>query len=167
MIKYQLKYLFAFTILATFILNACTSQKEKAEVQKKTTQIIKSNHFKFVAQQANPLRAGLINSQIRNLDGRYSVKISKDTVNCYLPYFGVSQQAEYGSNDNGITFISTDFTINRTESNNGNYQITIIPKDNSKTRLLRLEVTSSGYASLNVTSNYRDAINFTGKIETY
>jgi hypothetical protein len=45
--------------------------------------------------------------------------------------------------------------------------MTIIPNGDPKTSKLILEVSDTGYATLNVTSIYRDQISFTGVIEKY
>nr|MBC7611679.1 DUF4251 domain-containing protein [Pseudopedobacter sp.] len=160
------KYIVLILFL-TLIFNACSSQKSKLENQQKITQLIESNHFKFIAQQANPLRGNIISSQLRNLDGSYNLKISQDSVQCYLPYFGQARQADYGSNDTGIKFLSTDFIYSKIKMDNDHYQMTIIPNGDPKTSKLILEVSASGYATLNVTSIYRDQISFTGIIEKY
>jgi major membrane immunogen (membrane-anchored lipoprotein) len=154
-------------LFSALLLNACSSQKSKLENQQKIAQLLENNHFKFVAQQANPLRTNIISSQLRNLDGRYDLKISQDSIKCYLPYFGQARQADYGSSDNGIQFVSTDFNYSKIKMNNGNYQITIIPNGETKTSKLLLEVSANGYATLNVTSTYRDQISFNGIIEKY
>lgn len=165
-----MKTLFSLTkltliFLMLIIFSSCATQKEKQTRVTLVDSLIKSNDFKFVAQQANPLRGGLISSRLTQLDGSYFLKISKDTINCYLPYFGVAQQAPYGSTENGIQFISTAFSYDKINKEKGSYQITIIPKNTEKASKLFLSITESGYAILNVNSNNRDAISFTGNIE--
>src|SRR6476469_8417552 len=94
-------YLIPILFFALFF-SACSSQKTKIENQLKTTELIKNNHFKFVAQQENPLRPNIIGAQLRNLDCRYDLKIGQDTIKCYLPFFGQARQVDYGSTNNGI-----------------------------------------------------------------
>src|SRR5664279_4274207 len=45
--------------------------------------MVDSQHFVFVAQTASPLRGGF-----RNLTSIYDVRVRKDTLVSYLPYFG-------------------------------------------------------------------------------
>ncbi|OAQ42215.1 hypothetical protein A5893_03620 [Pedobacter psychrophilus] len=161
---FSFKYLILIFISLT-ILSSCATQKEKQARITLIDSLIKNNDFKFVAQQANPLRGGLISQRLRQLDNSYFLKISKDSINCYLPYFGVAQQAPYGSTNNGIQFISTDFSYDKTVDSKGGYQITISPKNTDKARTLYLMIGQSGNATLNVNSNNRDAISFTGNIE--
>ncbi len=165
-----MKNLFSFNYLillfiSSTILSSCATQKEKQERITLIDSLIKNNDFKFVAQQANPLRGGLVSQRLTQLDGSYFLKISSDTLNCYLPYFGVARQAPYGSTNNGIQFISTDFSYDKANKEKGSYQITIIPKNTEKANKLFLSISESGMAILNVNSNNRDAISFTGNIE--
>ena len=157
------KLLLIVSITALFV--SCMTRKQKVERVSVIEQLLKGDRFTFIAQQANPLRADLIDPQLRNLNGNYQLKITKDSIKCYLPYFGVARQAPYGSNDNGISFVSTNFSYDKKALSNGAYEITIVPKNEEKARKLFLTISVGGYASLNVTSNNRDAISFTGTIE--
>ncbi|MBK0384043.1 DUF4251 domain-containing protein [Pedobacter sp. SD-b] len=159
-----LSYLILICLSIT-IFSACASKKEQQKRMGLIDSLIKNNDFKFEAQQANPLRAGLVSPQLQRLNGSYDLKVSKDSINCYLPYFGVAQQAPYGSTDNGIQFISTNFSYDKIADSKGGYIITISPKDTDKVRTLYLTISKSGNATLNVNSNNRDAISFTGNIE--
>lgn len=161
---FSFKYLI-LTFISYTILASCASQKEKQDRVTLIDSLIKNNDYKFVAQQANPLRGGLISPVLQQLDGSYTLKVSKDSINCYLPYFGVAQQAPYGSTENGIQFISTNFSYNKTADGKGGYQINITPKNTDKARTLYLTIGKSGNATLNVNSINRDAISFTGNIE--
>ena len=149
-----------FLVLISTFLLSCLTQKEKEENKKIYAKIIKANHFKFIAQQAIPMRMTPV-----QLTSEYSLKVTKDTIDCYLPYFGVATMAPYGSTNNGIQFISTKFSYSKESKNNGSYEITIIPKDTDKASRLYLTISETGYASLNVTSTFRDPITFNGIIE--
>lgn len=155
----------AFFVLSFFAFaSSCATQKEKHARVTLIDSLIKSNNFKFVAQQANPLRAGLVSQRLQRLDGSYYLKVAKDTVDCYLPYFGVAQSAPYGSTNNGIQFTSTNFKYEKTETEKG-FEIVIIPKETDKANKLFLSIAKGGNATLNVNSNTRDAISFSGSIE--
>ncbi len=150
--------------LFTLILTSCATRKEKQARLTLVDSLITSDNFKFVARQANPLRVLLIDPRLQQLDGNQYLSVSKDTIKSYLPYFGVAQQAPYGSNDNGISFTSTKFTYDKTATRNG-FDISITPKDAMQASRLFLSISESGTATLNVTNNNRDAISFTGTIE--
>ncbi|MEO5909294.1 MAG: DUF4251 domain-containing protein [Pelobium sp.] len=157
---YKITFLLILCILAT----SCLTQKEKETNRSQVNEMIKNNRFKFEAQQANPLRPDIISANLRNLNGNYSLSLSKDTLKCYLPYFGVARSAPYNSTDNGLNFTSTDFSYDKVEKSKGAYEITIIPNDTDKANKLYFTISENGSASLNVTSNNRDPISFTGNI---
>ncbi len=151
--------LLVFALINTLLIS-CLTQKEKEENKKVVAKILKTNNFKFTAQQAIPMRMTLI-----QLTSEYNLKVSKDTLDCYLPYFGVATQVPYGSTNNGIQFISTKFSYDKVSKPNGSYEITIIPGDTDKVNRMYLTVSENGYANLSVTSNFRDPISFNGVIE--
>ncbi|HTN18894.1 MAG TPA: DUF4251 domain-containing protein [Pelobium sp.] len=153
-----------FVIGLSFLFGACATQKEKQARINLIDSLVKSDNFKFVAQQATPLRGNIVSQRLLQLDGSYYLKVNKDTLNAYLPYFGVAQQAPYGTTDNGIQFITTDFDYNKTKKTKG-FEITIVPKKTDKANRLFLTVSESGTATLHVNSNNRDAISFSGTIE--
>ncbi|MFC5282123.1 DUF4251 domain-containing protein [Pedobacter alpinus] len=159
------KIVLGFSICILFV--SCLSQKEKAAYKKSVEQAITENRFRFIPQQVNPLRAGLIISpQLLQLDGTYSLKVTPDSLISYLPYFGVAQQqVDYGGRDSGLSFTSTDFTYNKKDGKKGGYEITIQPKNSNNARTMYLSITESGTATLNINSNNRDAISFNGVIE--
>ncbi len=157
-------YKICSVIVLFFLISSCATQKEKQARLTLVDSLIKADNFHFVAQRANPLRAGLISSRLQQLDGSYYLKISKDTISSYLPYFGVAQSAPYGSNENGIQFTTTDFNYSKKQTNKG-FEITIVPKTTDKASKMFLSITESGTATLNVNSNNRDAISFYGTIE--
>lgn len=157
-------YKICFALSLCLLLAACATQKEKQARLTLIDSLVKTNNFKFVAQQANPLRGNIVSQRLLQLDGTYYLNVSKDTIVPYLPYFGVAQQAAFGSTDNGIQFTSTDFTYQKTVKDKG-YEITVIPKKTDKANKLFLSISKGGNATLNVNSNSRDAISFSGTIE--
>lgn len=157
-------YKICFALSLCFLIGACASQKEKQARLSLVDSLVKANNFKFVAQQANPLRSNIVSQHLLQLDGTYYLKVSKDTIDAYLPYFGVAQQAPFGSTDNGIQFKTTDFEYSKKQTSKG-FEINIIPKKTDKANKLFLSITENGDATLNVNSNNRDAISFSGSIE--
>lgn len=157
-------YKITFLLSLCVLMASCLTQKEKEANKSQIIAMIKNNRFKFEAQQANPLRPNIISANLRQLNGYYGLSLSKDSLKCYLPYFGVARQAPYNSNDNGLDFISTDFSYDKVEKSDGSYEITIVPNDTDKANKLYFTISENGSATLNVTSNNRDPISFTGNI---
>lgn len=160
---FRLTFLLGLTLS---FLSSCLTQKEKQQHLVLVDSLLKADHFKFVAQQANPLRANIVSPRLQQLNGSYYMLVSKDTVKAYLPYFGVAQQAPYSSSENGIQFTSTDFSYVKNQTKNS-YEISIKPKNYDRANSLFFRISPSGSATLNVSSNHRDPISFTGTIEQW
>jgi len=71
----------------------------------------------------------------------------------------------YNSTDEGIKFTSTKFDYKITEKKKGGWTITIVLQDVRRTQKLLLDVFTNGSATLQATSNSRDAITFQGYIK--
>jgi hypothetical protein len=167
-------------MMLSFGLFSCLTQKEKSELNSALETAVSKDCFKFVAQNAQPLRnnfvlignAGNINNLIlnplitNNLNGYYDVVIKQDSIICNLPYFGVVNQASgYNTRDNGIKFTTTDFTLDKKINKKGITEYVIIPKNIEKASKLFFTIDKNGYASLNIQFQNRDAIRFSGNIE--
>ena len=93
------------------------------------------------------------------------MRVWSDSINTYLPYFGRSYQASYGSTNGGINFTTTKFEYKLKEKSKGGWELTIRPSDAKDINQLIYSVSKNGYATLQVTSNNRQAISFYGVIE--
>jgi hypothetical protein len=145
--------------------NAQSARKERqaakvAEVKK----MMESGKFSFEANTAMPMRGGT-----RQLTSTYDLQITKDTIKSFLPYFGVAYVAPTDPTEGGIKFTSTSFDYSIAQNKKGSWDILIKPKDKTfndmrSVEQLRLSVSQSGYASLQVTSTNRDPITFDGEV---
>ncbi|SHM08581.1 DUF4251 domain-containing protein [Mucilaginibacter sp. OK098] len=166
--KTLIKLFFVVAILAggINITNAQTTKKEKqAAKAAKIKALLDSHNYVFNANYVIPQRG---NSRSTNYG--YDLVVSKDTVTAYLPYFGRVTIAPSDPSDGGVKFTSTNFDYTTKQAKNGSYDVTITPKDagtqgSKDVRYLRLNVSTSGYASLQVISNNRDPISYNGDIE--
>lgn len=156
--------IFLFTII--FISNNSFAQKTKA--QKKQDKIaavknmVENKNYIFMAQRANPLGWATI-----NLNYDYNVKITKDSIDSYLPYYGRAYVAPMNPTDpkqTGIQFISKNFDYQSSISKNKGWNITIVPHDSREIRSLFFYISESGYATVSVTSTNRQQISFDGYI---
>ena len=100
----------------------------------------------------------------RQLNYDYDLKVSKDTINAYLPYFGRAYTAPMDPTQGGIQFISKDFEYTVTPGKKQGWDIVIKPKDVQDVQLMNLSVSSEGYATLQVTSTSKQPISFNGVI---
>lgn len=132
----------------------------KQEVITKLTEKIESTNYTFVPQTALPMSGKSI-----SLDYSYSLKVSKDTINSYLPYFGRAYTAPISPTDGGIKFTSKDFDYSVTKNKKGIWDVSITTKDTLRKYSLSLSIGDTGYATLVVNENNRQPISFYGKIE--
>ncbi len=160
------KSLFFFSALLLIFFSALSADAQDNKQQKQASkeaaikELITAQHYSFEAQTALPV--GMRN---RQLTSGYELKVRKDTIDAYLPYFGRAYAATIGSNEGGIQFKTTDFKYTLTEAKKGGWDITIVPKNSGDTRQLILHVSQAGYASLQVISNNRQSISFNGYIQ--
>lgn len=133
-------------------------KNEKAEL---LNEHIKNLKFKFNATYAYPL-----NYKSIYLSPYYDVKVSPDTVQAYLPYYGRAYTAPMDPSEGGIKFISTEFDYDVEEGKKaGNWLITIRTKDTSRPFTLYFDLWNNGTAHLNVHDRDRQAISFQGDVE--
>ncbi len=92
------------------------------------------------------------------------MRVSKDSLVTYLPYFGRAYSAPIGTSDSGLQFTSTDFIYTKEPRAKGGWLIKIKPNDNRNVQQMFLTVTEGGSASLQVTSTNRDPISFNGYV---
>lgn len=141
---------------------ACKSGNSlsKEEVILSMTEKIESSNYTFIPRTAIPMSAKSV-----NLDYSYSLRVSKDTITAYLPYFGRAYTAPVSSNDGGIKFTSTDFNYSVSDKKKGTWDVSIETKDTQRRFSLVMKVGDTGYTSLTVSENNRQPISFYGKIE--
>lgn len=150
------------TFVITLMFVGCKSGESlsKQETIAQITQKIKSGSYTFVAQRAMPMEGNTI-----NLNSSFALKISKDSIDSYLPYYGRAYTAPLSTTEGGIKFVSTDFQYTISDKAKGMWDISIIPNDNQKRYKLRLDIGDTGYGTLTVLDTNRQSISFYGVIE--
>lgn len=171
--KHLILKLLLVTMITSFIYS-CGAPKEAAVNNREDySQSIEKQQFIFTARQALPMEDARYNprlmfpqsgSNLYQLDGRYDVKVTPDSVIAFLPFFGRSFVAPMDPTKGGIQFTSTDFGYTRNVRKK-NYEITIIPKDVRDIQKLYFTISPTGYAYLQVQSTNRTPISFNGIIE--
>ena len=155
------------SVLLLLFLGGCRTKELTAQQLEKMNLLkgaIEKPDFVFEPNSAQPMSGRLI-----SLSGTYSLKVVKDTVEAYLPYYGRAYVAPINPSEGGIKFVSTDFTYESSIRKKGNYKIKITPKDVSmpdyQGLVLLLDVSTSGYGSLQVLLNNKQPISFSGTIQ--
>lgn len=126
---------------------------------KNTKALVEGRNFVFKAQTALPL-----SGRTRNLTSDYDLKVTKDKVVSYLPYFGRAYQAPIDPGKAPLDFTTREFSYTSVPGKKGGWTVTIKPKDYADVQQLVLNISSDGYASLQVLSTNRQAISFNGVI---
>jgi hypothetical protein len=149
--------------LCLFIAIGVSAQSTKEEKKKAKYESLKalvdSRQYTFTAQSATPM-----SGRTRNLTSIYTLKINQDSLDADLPYFGRAYSATPGDTDGGIRFRSTSFGYDAQNAKNDGWVILVTPKNEDKADKMQLNITASGYSTLQVTSRNRQMISFYGQI---
>jgi len=150
-----------------------------AQTNKETTsRIVGDKNYIFVANTAIPMANNDINKVLMmmpggqggssiNLSGsQYDVRVTKDSVVAYLPYYGRAFSAPMDPTQGGIKFTSKDFSYTETKNKRGAYTIQINTKDVSRENYrFTINISTNGYASLTATSVNKQPILFNGYLD--
>ena len=128
-------------------------KKEKAE---EISKLIEEADLRFIAQFAYPMGGGSI-----NLTSEFTLDIEGNKVTAFLPFFGRAYFADYGSREGGIKFNEVARSIEWKKEKHG-YIAQMEVKSPKDIYRLNFFVTTSGYATLDVSSNNRQSIRFSG-----
>ena len=150
-----------------------------AQTNKETTvKIVAEKNYTFVANTAIPMANNDINKVLMmmpgsqggstiNLSGsQYDVRVTKDSVVAYLPYFGRSFSAPMDPTQGGIKFTSKDFSYTESKNKRGAYTIQINTKDVKRENYrFTINISTNGYASLTASSINKQSILFNGYLD--
>lgn len=120
---------------------------------------VSSGRYVFKARSAQSM-----SGHTRHLTSEYTLEVTPDTVVAYLPYFGRAYSAPIDPTQGGIKFTSTKFDYQVDSLKKGGWSVKIEPSDTREVQRVNLQISSEGYATLNVTSTQRQPISFTGVI---
>ncbi|MDN3585488.1 DUF4251 domain-containing protein [Pedobacter aquatilis] len=160
------------------VIFAATLTQAMAQTDKETTaRIITEQYYTFNANTALPMANNDINQILRSMPGamgggtinltgsQYDLKVTKDSVVAYLPYYGRAFNAPYNPTEGGIKFKSKDFSYKLSKNKKGSYTVNIRTKDLKQENFqLTLMVSQNGYGNLFVFSNNKQSINFQGTL---
>ncbi|NII84905.1 MULTISPECIES: DUF4251 domain-containing protein [unclassified Pedobacter] len=150
-----------------------------AQTNKETTvKIVADKNYTFVANSAMPMSNNDVNRVLAMMPGgqggstinltgsQYDVKVTKDSIVAYLPYFGRSFSAPMDPTQGGIKFTSKDFTYTESKNKKGVYTIQINTKDVKRENYrFTINISTNGYASLTASSVNKQPIIFNGYLD--
>jgi len=149
--------------IVVLIVSACGTKQtaaEKEAIAVGIAQQVEDQDFTFEANYVYPTG---YNSMY--LSPYYDVKVSKDTVNAYLPYYGRVYVAPSNPQEGGIKFISKDFDYQVTKGRKAdNWLVDIKINDAGRQLLLQFEIWGNGNTRLYVQDFNRQPISFSGRI---
>jgi hypothetical protein len=163
--KTLIKIIFVLFISLQMVEPVTAQTKKQARNAAKAAEIkkkIEAKKFTFQARYMYPMGGGQ-----RYLNTDYDVRVTKDSVIAFLPYFGVAYAgAGYNSNeDNGIKFTSTKFDYQSEMKKNGTWYVVIRPQDSRTTNQLVFNISPNGSTDLSVISTNRQRIRFDGYLK--
>jgi hypothetical protein len=162
----KLKYCFVWVgLFLAVILSGCSASKgltkeEKAAKEAELRKAIENRTFIVEVDRALPM-----SGQSRMLTSPYSLEINGDKVKSYLPYFGRAYSVPYGGGE-GLIFESVVTDYQSTVDKKGKTIIEFKTKSKEDRLEYRVHISSSGSASIDVTSENRQPISFHGKADT-
>lgn len=152
--------LLLFVTGSQIIAGAQTVQPDKkAEKRAAIKNLVESQHYDFRAQTVMPM-----GGRSRQLTTEYDVRVTKEIIVSYLPYFGRAYSAPIDPTKGGIQFTSKDFGYTISDGKKGGWDVLIKPKDNRDVQSMSLSISDDGYATMQVISSQRQPISFYGDI---
>lgn len=156
--------LLSILLLAAFQFSYAQSDKKSRQDKETITterikDILESQDFTFQAQRMNPMRGG-----VRYLSGGYDLRVSKDELRSFLPYFGRVYMMPMTPAEGPLRFDSRDYAYQVKEKGKGTWEVLISPKDVHTVQQLRLTIYDNGNANLSVQTTNRQPISFDGYI---
>jgi len=147
-----------FSVLALFTSHSIYAQDtiKPATVAKDW---VNEKNFVFIPQTAMPMRGRSV-----HLTSYFDLKVSKDTLNSNIPYYGRSYSASINPSENGLNFIANNFDYTVNPRKKGGWEVSIKPKDANDVREMSFTIFENGKASLYVSFNNRESISFDGLI---
>jgi len=163
-------------IFITTILLLCTiiftstaqMSKKEAKEQKKEEQyqqiikLVQSQSFEFTGRKANPQKGPTVDLSTR----QNFVRIKGKNAIGDMPYFGRAFSAGYSNSDGGIKFDGPmeNYDVQKNDKKR-RISIKFKMKGSDDTYSCNFTISSKESASLSVTSNKRQVINYTGLIK--
>lgn len=148
------------------IMSCSTSQmsrEEKRALQMKIAQMVDDSlanrSFKIDMNYMIP------NSMpSRNLEYGYYIRVNNDSIDAYIPFFGVAYRAEYGTDDGGLSYKGPMASYQVSQVRKDLRQVNIIVKKHFDEILYQIDVFTNGRASIFVRSLNREGIQYNGEM---
>jgi len=159
-LKVLLAAFLAFTLSASFAQDNTISNSNNIKAT------VNSGNFVFRAQSVSP-ETGIV----RQLTSPFVLSVSNIDIVSDLPYYGRAYSAPVDPTQGNLQFTSKNFQYDAKQYTRRNHKtawhITIKPKDTAGDGLtMFLTIYEDGTASLDISSETRQSVSFSGYIET-
>ena len=162
--KYILPLLAAvLAVSACGILSSETREERvvrEAKEAKMVRQGLETGNFTIDIDRMYPVRGS---SKVVN---NYSVKVKDGVLFSHLPFIGQAWRVPYGGG-HALNFDAPVINYTVSQLKNEGFEIRIFVKTDEDEHLYRLTVFDNGRASLDVQSQNRDRISYTGQMDFY
>ena len=157
----------AFSLLAVMMMvvtlgfascasSNAVSKRERVQAVRKQ---IEDRQYTIEVNRALPM-----GGRARELTPTYALSIKGDTINSYLPYFGVAYSVPYGGGE-GLIFEATitDYTVNFDAKGTAN--ITVRTRSKEDSFVYQINIFENGSTTIYVTPTNRQAITYHGNVK--
>ena len=162
-----MKARFIGMVVMMAVCASCTMQRltpaEKEARQQQVAQMVADSlegaHFKVVFDYVIPTRM-----QPRHLTTPYEVRVKGDTLNSYLPYFGVVYQVPYGGGE-GLIFDAHIDGYQCHKVKRDMYRVEVYMNRREDSYVYTFDIFDNGHADLKVSCRNRDFISYRGQMD--
>tara|TARA_B100000949_G_C14165509_1_gene401017 strand:- start:434 stop:919 length:486 start_codon:yes stop_codon:yes gene_type:complete len=148
-------------LLFTFMISGAINAQSKASKFEDLKALIESKNYRFVGNWAYPMRGGNINL----IGNPNSLTVSKDSVDIFLPFFGVSRLSHYNTSG-GFEYEGAieDYKV---EYDDNKQKVTITFNVHPNIERLDVTITASSQdaANIDVISSHRDIMRYKGDLK--
>jgi hypothetical protein len=149
-------------LLLLFIFLQPVARAQKGALRKaKVDSMLAAQQYTFLANFIQPMSG----TQVTLTGESYSVVVTPDSVNCFLPYIGVAYVAPMNPQEGGIKFASVKFSYNTRKRKNGVWEISIKPEDVKDIQRLDFSIAPNGQTQLQVLRVTAQPVVFSGELE--
>ena len=154
---------------AALVLSGCgilnsETREERAQREAREAQMVNENlkagDFRIDIDRMYPLRGG--SQHVSN----YSLSLKDGVLNSHLPFIGQAWRVPYGGG-HALNFTAEIGSYDVVRTRDGGYEVRIYVKTDEDQHVYTLTVFDNGRASLDVQSQNRERISFSGLMDFY
>ncbi|MGB8703463.1 MAG: DUF4251 domain-containing protein [Gillisia sp.] len=150
------------SLLVLVMVLSCGSATTSSQDAGQVSELLNSRHFEIENNWTLPLSGNRINL----IGNPNHIRVMGDSVDVFLPYFGVRHSGGGYNSENGIVYkgIARDFNIVAHDTKNI-YDLSFKGSQGGESLNFFITVYSNGNTNTSVNSSQRQSISYTGKIK--